>query len=577
MIKRSLGFLAVTLAFLLLTSCTHADTSSLATSSDNIASETISEVVSETASDVNDMSTDISSEVSSSETSSVENQENEGNLNEETVLYERQDLKKGYVYDAAKILCFGDSFTAGSGTDGGYRYYLFEKLYQADAAFEFVGQYQHNYYNLPSQYSMHLAVGGKKTDEAVSMYTSYVEKYGNDYDIILCMFGINDCYASRTADEILGYYEELLNTIYEDKKDAIIYIASLPFVDSSFAEFNQKIEAFCTSYATENEKEVYFVDMNGRYALDRTADCMSTDDNHPNNSGNNKIASSWYEAIVNRVLEFNDDLVKASDKTVNAKSITLSVSNAELGINERLSLNFEVLPAETSVKTVTWTSSDETVAVVDNYGIVTPIGKGTATITATTLDGKLYSECLVTVVDAKALPTDPYTQEVFDSKFTTTEMWIGDVDMIKTDLGYATTAWVGDSKTITTAKEIDFGNNFMIDVSYSVVGGEEATNDNKYSSVNFGDFKLVISRCAGKIELFKGEESLGSYKYHSITNRFENYKVVYNKGDITVLRGSETLFTAKTDPESVKSVLSYIWNTSWNKATCSYIKVYKSK
>ena len=498
-------------------------------------------------------------------------------MNEETALYERQDLKKGYVYNTAKIMCFGDSFTAGSGTDGGYRYYLFEKLYQAGAVFEFVGQYQHNYYNLPSQYSLHLAVGSKKTDEAVSMYTSYVEKYGNDYDIILCMFGVNDCYVPRTADEILGYYSELLNTIYEDKEDAIIYIASLPFVDSAFAEFNQKIEAFCTSYATENQKEVYFVDMNGKYALDRNVDCMSAGDNHPNNSGNNKIASSWYNAIVNRVLEFNDNPVKASDKTVNAESITLSASSAELGINERLSLNFEVLPAETSVKTVSWTSSDETVAIVDNYGIVTPIAKGTATITATTLDGQLASECLVTVVDAKVLVSDSYTQAIFDSKFTTTEMWVGDVDMIKTDLGYATTAWVGDSKTITTAKEIDLGDNFMIDIRYSVLGGEEATNDSKYSSVTFGDFRLVISRCAGKIELFKGEESLGSYKYHSITNRFEDYKVVYNKGDITVLRGSETLFTAKTDAKSVKSVLSYTWNTSWNKATCMYIKAYKSK
>ena len=573
MIKRPLGFSAVVVALSLLLSCTYADTSSLATSSDDI----VSEVVSEITSSVVDTSSDVSTQDSSTDTSSTSSQEDEAVSDEENTLYERQDLKKGYIYTTAKILCFGDSFTAGSGTDGGYRYYLFEKLYQAGAVFEFVGQYQHNYYNLPSEYSQHLAVGGKKTDEAVLMYTSYVEKYGNDYDIILCMFGINDCYVPRTADEILGYYSELLNTIYEDKEDAIIYIASLPFVDSAFAEFNQKIEEFCVSYAAENEKEVYFVDMNGKYALDRNADCMSADDNHPNNSGNNKIASSWYDAIVNRVLEFNDNPVKASNKTVNAESITLSVTSAELGLNERLSLDFEVLPAETTVKTVSWASSDESVLVVDNYGIVTPISTGTATITVTTLDGQLTSECVVTVVDAKPLVSDSYSKEVFDSKFTTTEMWVGDIDMIKTDLGYATTAWIGDSKTITTAKEIDFGDDFMIDIRYSVVGGEEATNDNKYSSVSFGDFRLVISRCAGKVELFKGEESLGTYKYHSITNRFEDYKVVYNKGDITVLRGSETLFTAKTDAQSVKSVLSYTWNTSWNKATCMHIKAYKSK
>lgn len=572
MIKRPLAFLAVILVFSMLISCSQNDVSSADTASVDTTSQIVSEV---------DDSLPESSAFESSEdltTSELEPVVSEPEIDDvqETVLYEREELKKGYIYKTAKILCFGDSLTSGSGTYGGYRYYLFEKLYKVGAVFEFVGQYQQNYYNLPSAYSQHLAVGGKKTDEAVSMYTSYVDKYDNDYDIILCMFGINDCYSNRTSDEILGYYTELLNTIYEDKEDAIIYIASLPAIDAAFASFNDRIEEFCTSYATENEKEVYFVDMNGKYALNRNTDCMSADDNHPNNSGNKKIASSWYDAIVNKVLEINDNPQKATDDTVNAESITLSTTQVELGLNERISLNFEILPEDTSVKTVFWYSADTSIASVDDYGIVTAKSKGTTTITVKTLDGEHTSECVVTVVDAKPVVTDSYTKEIFDSKFTTTEMWSGDVDMIKTDLGYATTAWVGDSKTITTVKEVDLGDNFMITMRYSVVGGEEATNDNKFSSVTFGDYKLVISRCAGKVELFKGSESLGSYKYHSITNRFEDYAVVYNKGEIAVLRGGETLFTAKTDSQSVKSVLSYTWNTSWNKATCMYIKAYKS-
>lgn len=573
MIKKSFGFLAVILAFSMLLSCNQNDASSIDTSS----VDTNSEIVSETQTSTPESSNIESSEDISSSDSQPDVSEPENSVSEEKVLYERQELKKGYSYKTAKILCFGDSFTSGSGTLGGYRYYLFEKLYKSGAVFEFVGQYQQNFYNLPLQYSQHLAVGGKKTDEAVSMYTSYVDKYGNDYDIILCMFGINDCYAQRTVDEILGYYSNLLNTIYEDKEDAIIYVASLPAVHPSFAEFNQKIENFCVNYATENEKEVYFVDMNGDYTLDRNADCMSADDNHPNNSGNSKIASSWYDAIVNRVLEINDDPQKDDDGIVNAESVILNASEVELALNERISLNFEVLPEDTSVKTVLWSSTNPTVATVDVYGIVTPKAQGTTTITVKTLDGEHTSECVVTVVDAKPSPVDSYTKEIFDSKFTTTEMWSGDVDMIKTDLGYATTAWVGDSKVITTAKEVDLGDDFMITMRYSVVGGEETTNDNKYSSLTFGDFKLVISRCAGKVELFKAEESLGSYTYHSITNRFEDYTIVCNKGDITVLRGGEVLFTAKTDVKSIKSMLSYTWNTSWNKATCMYIKAYKSE
>ena len=572
MIKKLFGFLAVLLSFSLIISCNQTDDSSLPL---NSSTDEVSEMFSETNSVVNDSSegniTHASSDegVSSEDTSSV--------VEEDLTLYERQELKKGYMYNPAKILCFGDSFTAGSGTDGGYRYYLFEKLYSVGAEFEFVGQYQQNYYNLPEKYTHFLAVGGKKTDEAVSMYTGYVDKYGNDYDIILCMFGINDCYAGRTVAETLGYYEQLLNTIYEDKEDAIVYIASLPNVETSFADFNSEIESFCVNYSASTEKEVYFVDMNGKYPLNRSTDCLASDDVHPNNSGNEKIALSWYDAIVNKVLEINDEAVKGTNDKVEAESVNISHTEATVALNERISLNFEVLPEETSVKTVVWSSSNTGVATVDNYGIVTPKSVGTAVITVKTLDGKHTAECAVTVVEAKELITDLYVTEIFNSEFTTTEMWTGDIDMIKTDLGYAMTAWVGDAKTITTVKEIDFDDNFMLTLSYNVLGGEEATTDNKYSAVAFGDFKLVISRCAGKIELFHKDVSVGSYQYHSISNRFEDYALVYNKGNITVVRGGEILFATQLETESIKSALSYTWNVSWNKATCRYIKVYKIK
>lgn len=572
MIKRFFGFLAVLLSFSLIISCNQTDSSS--TYSDSSVNE-----VSEMPSDINSVVTDSSEEsvAESSSDESINSGDTSSIVEEEITLYERQELKKGYMYTPAKILCFGDSFTAGGGTDGGYRYYLFEKLYSVGAKFEFVGQYQQNYYNLPEKYTHYLAVGGKKTDEAVSMYTGYVDKYGNDYDIILCMFGINDCYVRRTTTETLGYYEQLLNTIYEDKEDAIIYIASLPNVDSCFADFNLKIEEFCVNYAAATEKEVYFVDMNSKYPLNPSTDCLARDDAHPNNSGNKKIALSWYDAIVNRVLEINDNVVKGTSDYVHAESVNLSATEATIALNERVSLNFEVLPEETTVKTIVWSSNNTNVATVDNYGIVTPKSIGTAVITVKTLDGEHTAECTVTVVESKQLITDSYTKEVFDSKFTTTEMWTGDIDMIKTDLGYAMTAWVGDAKTITTAKEIDFDDNFMLTLSYSVAGGEEATTDNKYSAIAFGDFKFVISRCAGKVELFHKDVSVGSYQYHSISNRFEDYSLVYNKGNVTVVRGGEVLFTTQLESESIKSTLSYTWNVSWNKATCGYIKVYKLK
>ena len=82
-----------------------------------------------------------------------------------------------------------------------------------------------------------------------------------------------------------------------------------------------------------------------------------------------------------------------------ATSVTLNTTSAELCFNGQLSLEATLLPVTSSPK-VTWTSSDEKVATVAETGLVTAVGVGTATITATTTDGTdLSATCEVTVLD----------------------------------------------------------------------------------------------------------------------------------------------------------------------------------
>ena len=82
-----------------------------------------------------------------------------------------------------------------------------------------------------------------------------------------------------------------------------------------------------------------------------------------------------------------------------AKSITLDQTEVRLEATQTTTLLAIILPDNTSVKTVVWTSSDEAVAVVDENGVVTAIAIGEATITATTTDGtNLSASCKVTVV-----------------------------------------------------------------------------------------------------------------------------------------------------------------------------------
>ena len=89
------------------------------------------------------------------------------------------------------------------------------------------------------------------------------------------------------------------------------------------------------------------------------------------------------------------------DPTVEVTGISLNKTSAEITKGSTLSLTATVSPSDATDKTVTWTTSNSSVATVSN-GTVTAIGAGTATITATTSKG-ITATCTITVKD----PTTP--------------------------------------------------------------------------------------------------------------------------------------------------------------------------
>lgn len=82
-----------------------------------------------------------------------------------------------------------------------------------------------------------------------------------------------------------------------------------------------------------------------------------------------------------------------------ASSITLDKTEVSFKANETVTLTPTILPATTTNTVVVWTTTDEKVAIVDAEGVVTAIGVGEATITATTTDGSnLSASCAITVL-----------------------------------------------------------------------------------------------------------------------------------------------------------------------------------
>ena len=71
---------------------------------------------------------------------------------------------------------------------------------------------------------------------------------------------------------------------------------------------------------------------------------------------------------------------------------------ASVSTGDKLTLTATVLPDYSSNKDVVWSSSDESIATVDQNGVVTGKKEGQVTISCTTVDGGYVANCKVTVV-----------------------------------------------------------------------------------------------------------------------------------------------------------------------------------
>ena len=82
--------------------------------------------------------------------------------------------------------------------------------------------------------------------------------------------------------------------------------------------------------------------------------------------------------------------------TVAVTGVTVSPTSDSITVEETLTLTATVAPENATNQTVTWSSSDDSIATVED-GVVTGVAAGNATITVTTEDGGFTATCDVTV------------------------------------------------------------------------------------------------------------------------------------------------------------------------------------
>jgi hypothetical protein len=91
--------------------------------------------------------------------------------------------------------------------------------------------------------------------------------------------------------------------------------------------------------------------------------------------------------------------------------ISLNETEAELTVGEKLQMEATIAPDNATDKTLTWSSTNEAVAVVSESGLVTAVGSGTCQVKATANDGSGKSaSCLITVEKNNKLTVTDMTQ-----------------------------------------------------------------------------------------------------------------------------------------------------------------------
>jgi alpha-tubulin suppressor-like RCC1 family protein/subtilisin family serine protease len=137
-------------------------------------------------------------------------------------------------------------------------------------------------------------------------------------------------------------------------------------------------------------------------ATNKTVNWLSSDPNIAS-VDQNGVVTPKFEGKATITVTTEDGGYTASTEVsvieiIPATGVSLNIESLELSKGQQGSINATVKPENSTDKRVKWSSSDESIAKVDESGIVTGISNGRATITVTTLDGGFTASANVIVL-----------------------------------------------------------------------------------------------------------------------------------------------------------------------------------
>lgn len=214
--------------------------------------------------------------------------------------------------DPVRILPLGNSITQANNTHLSYRYPLWKKLIDDNLSFDYVGSMINNKNGNPvwPDYNGHMfdqnhdGHWGWRTDQILDGHPSvpgefYLSYWLQSYtpDIALIHLGSNDMIQYQTVESTIIELEDVIGTLRNDNPEIIILLAqliptTLP-ANSLITQLNSMIPGIAVEFS-EPSSPIYIVDQNSGFdAVTDTYDGV-----HPNESGEEKMAQQWRDAII---------------------------------------------------------------------------------------------------------------------------------------------------------------------------------------------------------------------------------------------------------------------------------------
>ncbi|MBQ6992799.1 MAG: Ig domain-containing protein [Clostridia bacterium] len=228
--------------------------------------------------------------------------------------------------------------------------------------------------DIPNEKGLFKDDNNKMNSDYVFVLPEKVQKNTTTYIVLVMVDAELKSFITQKLKNIEFAYATITITMEEDVKEEIVEVNSLKIIGKNLLYVNEYMileteilpqnATNKTIKWTSSDEEIATVDNRGRVEAIKAGDVIIT-------------------AETSNGIKQN---IKINIKEIEVESVEI-IGNKSLKVGESIPLEIKVLPQNATHKTVTWTSSDEETAIVDENGKVTGKKAGQVIITAKAHNG----------------------------------------------------------------------------------------------------------------------------------------------------------------------------------------------